>query len=116
MLIGGIALGLVLGLLAGGTIAQPRLDPAAPARAARARGRPPLRDRVRCSARASPIVDTLRLPLFATAFGLLLVALWANRGYPGMSLAFVGILSNTIAILVNGGYMPIWEPSLERPA
>ena len=29
-----------------------------------------------------------------------------------MSLAFVGILSNALVILVNGGYMPIWEPSL----
>ena len=29
-----------------------------------------------------------------------------------MSLAFVGILSNAIVILVNGGYMPIWEPAL----
>ena len=58
------------------------------------------------------IVDTLRLPLFAASFGLLLYALWANRGYPGMSLAFVGILSNAVVILVNGGYMPIWEPAL----
>jgi MFS family permease len=30
-----------------------------------------------------------------------------------MRLAFVGILSNTIAIVANGGHMPIWLPSLE---
>ena len=45
-----------------------------------------------CSTPASPIVEALRLPLLATAFALLLVALWVNRRYPGLSLAFVGIL------------------------
>jgi MFS family permease len=59
-----------------------------------------------------PIVQALRLPLLGTAFGLLLVALWVNRAYPGLSLAFLGILSNGIAIVVNGGYMPIWDTAL----
>ncbi len=59
------------------------------------------------------IVDTLRIPLLAASFGLLLAALWANRSYPGMSMAFVGILSNAVVILVNRGYMPIWDRSLE---
>ena len=58
------------------------------------------------------IVDTLRLPLFAVGFTLLLIALWANRGYPGMGLAFVGTLMNAIVIVVNGGHMPIWEEAL----
>src|SRR5262245_30495092 len=57
-----------------------------------------------------PLAETLRLPLFVTAYGLLLVGLWANRQLPGLSLAFVGILGNAIAIVANGGYMPIWEP------
>jgi MFS family permease len=43
---------------------------------------------------------------------MLLVGLWANRAYPGISLAFVGVLSNTAVIVINGGYMPIYEPSL----
>ncbi len=111
MLIGGIALGLVLGLVAGGnllnlgSIRLRRLGLLALALGLRVGTELLLGADV-------AIVDTLRVPLFATAFGLLLVALWANRGYPGMSLAFVGILSNTIVILVNGGYMPIWEPAL----
>ncbi len=58
------------------------------------------------------IVDALRLPLLATALSMLLVGLWANRDYPGLSLAFVGVLSNTAVIIINGGYMPIYEPSL----
>jgi DHA3 family macrolide efflux protein-like MFS transporter len=59
-----------------------------------------------------PIVDMLRAPLLAAGFGLLLIALWANRGYPGLSVAFVGILLNGTVILVNGGHMPIWATSL----
>ena len=43
---------------------------------------------------------------------MLLVGLWANREYPGLGLAFVGVLSNTAVIIINGGYMPIYEPSL----
>ena len=43
---------------------------------------------------------------------MLLVGLWANRDYPGLSVAFVGVLSNTAVIIINGGYMPIYEPSL----
>src|SRR5664280_3010633 len=58
------------------------------------------------------IADTLRLPLLATAYGVLAAGLWANRARPGMSLALVGIGLNAVAILVNGGFMPVWEPSL----
>ena len=66
---------------------------------------PGRRDRPRpCASRSS-----------RASFGLLLVALWANRGYPGMSLAFIGMLANAMVILVNGGYMPVWEPSPGSP-
>ena len=58
------------------------------------------------------IVDSLRVPLLAAAYGILGVGLWANRARPGMSLALVGIGLNAAAILVNGGFMPVWEPSL----
>jgi DHA3 family macrolide efflux protein-like MFS transporter len=59
------------------------------------------------------LIEALRLPLFTAGFAMLLVALWANRGYPGLAIAFVGILLNGIAIIWNGGYMPIWGPSLD---
>ena len=113
MLIGGIVVGLVLGLLAGGSIlnlSSVRL---------RWVGVLMLGVILRFGtewllARGYQIVELLRLPLFAAAFALLLAALWVNRAQPGMRLAFVGILANTIAIIANGGRMPIWIPSLER--
>ena len=112
MLIGGIALGLILGLLVGGSITNlasvrlHRIGILVAAVILRFGTEILLNQGV-------PIAETLRVPLLAAAFGLLLVALWANRGYPGMSLAFIGVLANGIVILVNGGYMPIYLPSLE---
>ena len=111
MLIAGITVGLALGLLAGGSLGNLgsiRLRSAwllAFAVAIRYGTEGLLNAGV---AQA----EALRLPLLATAFAVLLVALWINRGYPGLSLAFVGILFNATVIVVNGGYMPIWEPSL----
>src|SRR5688500_11092652 len=60
----------------------------------------------------STLADALRLPLFATGFLLLLVGLWVNREKAGLPLAFVGILLNAVAIVTNGGFMPVWEPSI----
>jgi DHA3 family macrolide efflux protein-like MFS transporter len=56
--------------------------------------------------------DSLRLPLFTAGFLFLLAGLWANREQPGLVLAFVGILLNAVAMLTNGGYMPVWQPSI----
>ena len=112
MLIGGIVLGLVLGLLAGGSLgnlASVRLRWVAVLMFAVI-----LRFGTEfLLVRGNSLVELLRLPLFLIAFVLLLAALWVNRTQPGMRLAFVGILSNTIAITANGGHMPIWIPSLE---
>ncbi len=110
MLIGGIALGLVLGLLAGG-----RIDNLASIR---------LRlvqltffglflrvaTQIAIEQNNAP-VEALRAPLFLIAFLAILAGLWANRDQPGMSLAFVGVLLNTIAVGVNAGHMPVWEPA-----
>lgn len=111
MLIGGILLGLVLGLLAGGklrNLAEIRLRWAWLLVVAVI-----LRFATEAALGAHiEIVETLRLPLLAGAFAILLVALWVNRTYPGLSLAFIGVLSNTLVILANGGFMPIWSPAL----
>jgi MFS family permease len=111
VLIGGIVAGLVLGLVAGGhlaNLASVRL---------RWIGILFLAVLIRFATEWAlsagiPLAETLRLPLFATSFGLLLAGLWVNRALPGLSLAFIGILLNTIAVVVNGGHMPIWRPSL----
>jgi len=108
----GIFLGLILGLLAGGSLtnlASIRLRWIAVLAVAVI---------VRFGTEAAlgagiDIVETFRVPLLAGAFGILLVGLWVNRGFPGLSIAFVGILSNALVMLANGGYMPIWDRSLE---
>jgi DHA3 family macrolide efflux protein-like MFS transporter len=111
MLIVGILVGLVLGILAGGTLGN--------LAAIRLRSAWLLAGAVVIRYGTEAILDNgvaqaeaLRMPLLVTAFGLLLIALWINRSYPGLSLAFVGILFNATVIVVNGGFMPIWEPSL----
>lgn len=58
------------------------------------------------------LADTLRLPLYAAAFALLIAGLWANRDHPGITAVVVGAAANGLAIVVNGGYMPVWGPSL----
>lgn len=111
MLIGGIAIGLIAGLVLGG-----RFENLADVHLRRL---PLLFAAVLLRfgtefalGRGVELADQLRLPLFAAAYGLLLVGLWANRSHPGLGLAFVGILGNAIAIVANGGRMPVWEPSL----
>jgi MFS family permease len=111
VLIGAILLGLLVGLLVGGSIwnlANVRL---------RWIGVLLLAVVVRFGTEAAigngiELAEQLRLPLFGGAYALLLVGLWANRAHPGMSLAFVGIFCNLVAITLNDGRMPIWEPSL----
>jgi MFS transporter, DHA3 family, macrolide efflux protein len=111
VLVLGILFGLVLGLLAGGSITNLAL--------VRLRWVPILLFAVILRfateyfvIRGSGLVDALRLPLFGIAFSLLLAALWVNRTHPGLRIAFVGILLNTVAIVANFGHMPIWLPSL----
>ncbi len=111
MLIAGLLLGLIAGLAAGG-----RIDNLI---AIRLRwpllifGALALRLGTEAAlARDIGIVDSQRVAFLGTAYGLLAIGLWANRARPGMSLALVGIGLNAVAILVNGGFMPVWEPSL----
>ncbi len=59
------------------------------------------------------VIEQLRLPLFALSFGLVVVALWLNRSQPGLLLAMVGVAANGLAIVLNGGYMPVYLPAVE---
>ena len=52
------------------------------------------------------------LPLgaaFVAAYGLIFVWLWGNWRVPGLQIAAVGIALNTLAVILNGGQMPIWS-------
>ena len=111
MLIGGIVLGLLLGLRNGGRISnlgsvQLRATWVLFAAVIVRFGTEALLNQ------GVEIVEILRLPLLASGFAILLGALYLNRGYPGLGLAFIGILLNAIVITINGGYMPIWETAL----
>jgi len=112
LLIGGILLGLLAGLLAGGDIfnlSRIRLRWAGLIFGALA-----VRAATELAVGAGwELVDALRVPILGLAFWLLLMGLWANRERPGITLAFVGILSNAVVILINGGRMVIWQSSLE---
>ena len=57
-------------------------------------------------------VDALRLPLYGTGFGLLALAMWLNRRQPGLLVVALGVAVNGLAVAINGGWMPVWEPSL----
>jgi DHA3 family macrolide efflux protein-like MFS transporter len=59
------------------------------------------------------IADALRLPLYAASFGLLIAALIPNRNQAGILAVIVGAASNGLAIILNGGFMPVWGPSLD---
>jgi DHA3 family macrolide efflux protein-like MFS transporter len=111
VLIGSLVLGLVLGLLAGG-----RLENLASVKLRLVQALffgLFLRYATEFALEAgSGPADSLRLPLFTAGFLFLLAGVWANREQPGLPLAFVGILLNAVAMTSNGGYMPVWEPSV----
>jgi MFS transporter, DHA3 family, macrolide efflux protein len=46
---------------------------------------------------------------YLAAYGLILAWLWFNWRVPGLQIAAVGIGANMLAVLVNGGQMPIWS-------
>lgn len=57
----------------------------------------------------------LRLPvalLHGLSYGLLAAFVWSNRHLPGMVILGAGLVSNALAILANGGFMPASEEAL----
>ena len=111
MLLGGILLGLIAGLAAGG-----RLDNLL---AIRLRwpvllfGAVAVRYATELAVGQDiEVAQALQLPLLLGAYLILAAALWANRSRPGMALALAGVILNAIAITANAGFMPVWEPSL----
>lgn len=111
MIVLGLLLGFVAGLLAGGRIGRlidVRLRWAALIFLALALR---IGTEVAVANGLAP-ADALRLPLFAVSFGLLAFALWLNRAHAGLLVVAVGTASNGFAVVLNGGWMPVWEPAL----
>ena len=66
---------------------------------------------VRFGALALRANDAADLPLgwaIVAAYFLIFVFLWGNWRVPGLQVAAVGITLNFLAVLINGGRMPIW--------
>ena len=59
-----------------------------------------------------PYTHALLLPLSAVEFGCLLIALWLNRTLPGLLAVLVGVAANAVALLANGGLMPVYGPAI----
>ena len=103
-------LGLVLGLAAGGRL-ENLLD-------VRLRWLPVLlvaaaaRFGLDAALATGGVPETLRLWLVLVTYFYLTAMLLANRSLPGMVAAALGTVANGIAIVVNGGWMPVWQPSL----
>jgi MFS family permease len=106
----GIFLGLGLGLLAGGRIDNfadvrlrylPALVTAVVARFA-----------LDGLLAAGDIPDVLRMWFVLVIYVLLTAMFLTNRSLPGMAAAALGTAANGIAIVANGGWMPVWQPSL----
>lgn len=60
--------------------------------------------------------DLVDLPLgwaVVVAYFLIFVFLWGNWRVPGLQVAAVGIGLNFLAVLINGGRMPIWPGAFE---
>jgi DHA3 family macrolide efflux protein-like MFS transporter len=106
----GVFLGLGLGLLAGG-----RIDNFADVRL---RWLPALVTAVVARfmldglLAAGDIPDFLRIWLVLATYLLLTAMFLSNRTLPGMTAAALGTAANGIAIVANGGWMPVWQPSL----
>src|ERR671918_2415893 len=47
--------------------------------------------------------------LYVGAYAVLFAWLWGNWRIPGLQIASVGIAANGLAVIINGGHMPIWS-------
>ena len=106
----GVILGFALGLAVGGRLDNlldvrlrlwPMLLVAAAARFA-----------LDAALAAGGVPGEVRMWLVLVAYVLLTAMLLANRSLPGMTAAALGTAANGIAIVINGGWMPVWQPSL----
>jgi MFS family permease len=107
----GVFLGLGLGLLVGGRIdnlinVRLRWLPVLLAAAAARFG-------LDAALAGGSVPDGLRLWLVIVTYVLLTGMLLVNRSLPGLTAAALGTAANGLAIIANGGWMPVWRSSLE---
>ena len=65
---------------------------------------------------STPLGDSLGLAapaVYMATNGVVLVAVARNLAIPGLPLVLLGGASNLIAIIANGGYMPVSRAALE---
>jgi hypothetical protein len=57
---------------------------------------------------------TFAIPwLYSLSMGMLVAWVFLNRHIPGMVIIALGLLSNTLAIVSNGGFMPVSQSALQ---
>ena len=56
--------------------------------------------------------DSAAVGLWLFSYGLLIAAAWFNRRIPGVALMTAGLFSNLVAIVSNGGRMPVLPEAL----
>ena len=61
---------------------------------------------------AGAVPDGLRVWLVLAVYLSFALLLLANRSLPGLTAAALGTVANGVAIVANGGWMPVWQPSL----
>ncbi len=59
------------------------------------------------------VPDGLRLWLVIACYAFLTTMLFVNRSLSGLTAAAIGTAANGIAIILNGGWMPVWKSSIE---
>jgi DHA3 family macrolide efflux protein-like MFS transporter len=106
----GVILGLVLGLAAGGRLdnlvdVRLRWWPALLVAAAARFG-------LDAALGVGGVPEVVRMWLVLVTYVYLTAMLLANRSLPGITAAALGTVANGIAIVANGGWMPVWQPSL----
>ena len=106
----GVLLGLVLGIAAGGSVdnllgIRLRWLPVLLLAAAGRFG-------LDAALAGGGVPDGLRLWLVLAVYILLTAMLVVNRSLPGLTAAALGTVANGLAIAINGGWMPVWKPSL----
>src|SRR3990172_5967797 len=62
------------------------------------------------SAPVTERIGELGVPIYVLSTALVVLAVILNRRITGMPLVALGAITNLVAIVANGGYMPLFSP------